>query len=328
VHLKTAIGGRVLFGQRRSDPRDIRARLLARDRFAQPALELENPQVAPLERARLIAADERGPHHQRHVDVRPQELVEAREAFGRNADDRELDAVHAHAPPDDGGIGAERTLPKPMAQDRHGVTPRHGILRRSEYAPNRRLHAHRAEEVAGYERRRANLGGRIGARGELDCDVFVRRQAAGEARRRVANVDVVRVRRAQHVRAAGRHVHGADGDDFVRVRDRQRAQQQSVGEAEGRRVRADPDGERQHRDQREAGTAREQARSHAQVLDEDGRQHGRLQAMGVPARRPKNRAPVAALPRPKRPETGPRFPASGFEVRVCRGPAYGSLDCL
>src|SRR3982751_1051726 len=76
--------------------------------------------------------------------------------------------------------------------------------------------------------------------------------------------DVVRVR-ARLVRVRRRFV-AVDVDQFVRLGDGQRAEQNGVDDAEDRAVDADAEGEREQRDQREAGSLPEAPHGVADVL--------------------------------------------------------------
>ena len=117
--------------------------------------------LAVLEWTRLRIVQKARPHHQRCVEVRPDELIHPGESLGRDAHDRELDSTEVHAPAEDRGVGSELPFPQAVAENHDRVAARDLVLLRPERAAQLRLDTHDTEEVAAHEQAERQLGQRI-----------------------------------------------------------------------------------------------------------------------------------------------------------------------
>ena len=210
----------------------------------------------------LLVDRERHPH----LEVGLQEVEAARQ----HPDDRERLAVDEERLADDARVAAVAALPQPVGQDDDPVPARH-LLLGQEGAAHGRPHAEHREE----RRRDADaadlLGDSIAAhrpRHRVEPvappDDVVERPAL-----RAPVEEVARRRRDVVVhRPALRRVHVADAHEAIDVRERRRAEEEVVGDREDGGGRADPEGEGQHRDEREAGVPPRAAQRVADVADE------------------------------------------------------------
>jgi hypothetical protein len=159
-------------------------------------------------------------------------------------------------------LPAEELLPERVRQHRHGVLAVGRILATVELPPVR-AHAEEGEELA--HRLHPRDPRRLARAGEAQVHAPVR----GERLEEVApRRELLRVERRDrrfteiepgHVQTQRHHP--------VQLGGRERAQQYAVDGAEDRRVRADPEREREHRDQGEAGALPQRAERVAQVLE-------------------------------------------------------------
>ncbi len=208
----------------------------------------------------LIAAGAVG-DHERQPDV---DLAERSDLDrGReDADDRVPPAVEGDRASGDPRIGREARHPEVVAQ--HDDGGRAGpVVAGEQRAPDDRLEIPLAEEIRRDERH--GDGQRIAAADERHALIGLRREAL--ERRRLRDLAVVAGRQLSPflVRSP---IGAVDGDEAIGVADRQRAQDQQVGEAEDDGVGGDREPERENDDERGAALARHQAKAIAQILPE------------------------------------------------------------
>ena len=121
-------------------------------------------------------------------------------------------------------------------------------------------------------------------------------------------------------RRASLHRSGViEKGQLLRVRNRQRGQQNPVKDRKHGRVDADTEGERQHGDRRETWIRAQDAQAVAQILPElfDPPRSARLAPRPCTCRRCQTPAAPSAAPRRSR---GPRVPTAPLELR-CETPA-------
>ncbi len=216
--------------------------------------------VAPARRALRGGEGERHPELGR---LRRQRSAAEEQTHVRrhHADDGDAAAVELNGAADDGRIAGEAALPETVAQDRDRVVSLRTFIV-GERAPDQRRDAERREEVG--RDVHADDFFRRARSGQVDAVVVERRDPL-ECRRALAPAD--EVRRREHVGAARPpRVGFPHHDQASGIAERQRLEQHRVDDREDRRVRADAQRERQHRDRREARRAQAQTDGVADVL--------------------------------------------------------------
>ena len=121
-------------------------RLLARHAGLKATLHIESTIGAVLKRV-LGQRVQALPHHERHVEVRSNVLVDAGEGFRGDADDVEVYAVDPHGAVQDQRVGSELGAPEIVGQDHNGVAPRDLPLVRQEASAEHGSNAHHLVEV-------------------------------------------------------------------------------------------------------------------------------------------------------------------------------------
>jgi hypothetical protein len=171
-----------------------------------------------------------------------------------HADHREVGAADAHVSSNDRRVAGELLAPGVVCEDDHRVASRHAILVGNEGAADPRRHAEHIEEVAADHEAEPGLRRVVRAIGETR-DGHTIGDEPREAVRPIPQVDVVAVRRQTSdgdERVTLLRDRCRDRDDVAALRDLQRPQCKRVGETEHRRIQADADRDRHHRDGREA----------------------------------------------------------------------------
>ena len=219
---------------------------------------------------RHVRREARNHHHgpgragRRDPDVRGTLDHETVEPWRGDADDRERVAVDAHRAAQHPGVAIESGSPPAVADDRHRV------IRWVRRPADDRRHAEVAEEV---RRDPIDLAGRL--RRAVDSDRgTVEAPEADDVGHDLAvsahRIEDRRLKNGKRFPEPARHDRNdLDLHEAVRRADRQRAQQQTVDEAEERRVGADAEGERQRHDNGERGALPEHSDRVAHVLRED-----------------------------------------------------------
>ena len=184
--------------------------------------------------------------------------------LGRDADDREGPRV-------DGDRAAQHTLPRAprppvvVADDGHGSAAARPLLVGRE-----------APALCHADAKRREVVGRDGGHQRAAGDVAFPHAGQDERERgdltenavAIADVQVVGVREVAKD-AGGRVVAAVDADDLARpVAPGHRLEQERVHEAEDGGVRADPDGQHQHRREREARRLPHEAHGEAEIVKE------------------------------------------------------------
>ena len=248
------------------DRRQLGLRLRLRDAGLEPSFHPQVSRVARLERARPLVVDHARRHHQRHEEIRAHDRIHAGERLGRHADDRERHAVDPYAATQDACVRPEFLFPQRPAEHDDGVAAGDLIFVGPERAADCGFDTHQRDQIAAGHHPQREPGCRRRIFRKPDGEIRERREA-GEARAAIANVRVVAVRRHQGagVERLERRSR-ADRKDLAGTRDRKRTQQQRIGEREDGGVRADADGQREHRDGGEARACRQHAEAVAEVL--------------------------------------------------------------
>ena len=252
----------MIAAQPRRDPVELRLRLVTR--YAR--LQLADDVVV------LAVADRGGVgvELQRHDDFRVQGAAERRhhflgevEALGEDADHLVRLAVQDQRAPHGARIAAEPAQPGGMSEDRGAAGAGRRVLRPGE-PPVRGARAQHRQQVHGRADRAHPLGravpGQVVVRSDGDRELL-------EALVTRLDVEVLRGREPVFRDAQARRAVPEDHEP-LRVRVRQRPQQQRARDAEDGGIRADPDRERQHDRHREAGAPDEPAQGVREVVDE------------------------------------------------------------
>ena len=209
------------------------------------------------------------PHHERRVELEPDVLIQAGEPGGRDADDREVDAVEPHGAAEDGWIGAELLRPEIVAEDHHRVASGTWSSSGRKSRPSSGATPTTAEEIAAHQHADARLRQRRRDRWRSRPWTWRTRSV-----RRSSCCDRG-CRRSRDTTRAGSPGRGRQSDrqQLARTWHREGPEQQRIGKAEDRAVRADANRQRHHRDDREARIPREHPAAVAQVLREPLQPH-------------------------------------------------------
>ncbi len=248
VRVRVGVG----LGESRGDAAQLLLRLRARHTFTDAADDREISTRTLTQLARLA--------RQRRPDLR----------VGRVPELLRHDADHGRAPAaderqlltDDARVSAEAALPEPVTQN-DGARPARAELFRRERAAERGRDAEQREEVFRDAHARDHLG--QAARVERQAAARVGRQPLEGAALR-APVHEVRGRDAAHFGRAAAPVLGRGDDHALGRVERQRPHQRRVHDAEDRRVDADAQPQRQHRDQRQPRPLQQRPHPVTQVL--------------------------------------------------------------
>jgi hypothetical protein len=238
--------------QPRGDAAQLRLRALFGRAVGEPSEQLQREMLAALLRRQVRHLRERQPEVGAERKLHP---------LGHDADNRGRHVVDADRPAEDRRVGAVAQLPDAVAEDRDGRRSRLVVLR-EEIAAQERPLPDQSEGVGRDVRPLVTLG-HAPFVAHVHRRAVERRQPA-EALLRLAQVLEIEVRHA-HVGAA-RHVPLRDRHDAIGIVERQAPDEDGVDEGEDRRVHADAEGERDHRDRREPPILDEQARREPQVL--------------------------------------------------------------
>ncbi len=258
------------------DHHELAARVLQRRAAFETSSDAQLAIVAILEECFLRVRREDARHRERDVEVRPAEYRHSREGVRRDANHREVGAVQANRPADDGRIAREFVLPEGGAEHDDRVAAGHRVFVIPKSAPQPRLDVEDAEVIAGHEhaaldpRRRARLGAEadrshrrvrrhavVASCARADVEVF----AIGEI------VEAVVARRA-HQR-----------DDVAWMRNGVRPEDQRVHHAERRRGHPDAEREGHDHERGQRGRPPQAPDGVARVADEIGQP---LHALRVP----------------------------------------------
>jgi hypothetical protein len=243
----------------RSDRRELGVRLF--DGHA--VLQARDDADEVLRRGEVLGVGEARGHRRWNPELRL--AAESREAVRQDADDGQRHVIDGHRLADDRGIGREAAAPEPRAEDRdrRGVD---GVFLGAERAAGERRDAERAKVLGRDDLAVKMLGIALAAR--RDQRRGERRDVIERARRGLQRLDV-RPRPAKPRPAVTRRDLGVEEDDeTIRIGERQRPQQRAVDDAEHRRGRADAEGERRDRDQRDPAHPDEAAQRVAEIVSE------------------------------------------------------------
>ncbi len=229
-----------------------------------------------LDAARLIAqpvaaGQQRRLHGERHPDVRPLADGLPEERGRRHADHRDDTAPERDRSTEHIGTSHEPALPELVADDGIGRGAWRRLLPRIESL---------ADDCRNAEGR--EVGGRHEANGDLFslavCDaglgalqVALRCHHRRERAVLILQLAEFRVREERPFASLRTYRHAArfgvrQNDNLVRIPNGQRAHQHAAHEAEDRRVRANPEGQRQHGNDGEAGVRRKDTDGVSKVL--------------------------------------------------------------
>ncbi len=211
------------------------------------------------------AGEERCEHRCRHPN-REVRLVDVRaiEERRRHADHRESVRIDRDGLPDDRRVAAEPGAPGVVAQDRHRMRPLAEIFVGSEAAPHQHRGAKHGEVIS---RDRFPLNAHRVAGGPQGERKSTRGRQPVEEGHLLPDSLGDRVGDPRRARALA--PRRRDPDQRRRLADpRARTPQDGVGQRVERRVRADPEGQRRHRQQREAGAPQHLADGIAEVGEE------------------------------------------------------------
>ena len=161
--------------------------------------------------------------------------------------DGELDPVEPYRAAEDRAIRAELPLPEIVAEHHDRVASGHLVFVGSKGAAQLGLHAHHREEVAAHQQADRQFRQRAGLGGEPHNRLGERDQSF-EAPAAIPDVDVVAIRREQD-RPDGAEEIDPTVSTSPAARHGERPEQQRIGEAEDRRVRADANRERDDGDE-------------------------------------------------------------------------------
>ena len=174
---------------------------------------------------------------------------------------------------DDIGAPAELRFPVRVTEDDHWHAGRHAVFPRHKEAAERGAHVKQVEIA------RADTGDRKFARGLTVADRHLHRREAGDDRkatRHSPNVEEATHRgvgvRVRLVKPRSLRVQPMHGCGVTQVFGRPK--QQTVNNAEHRRIRADAESECQHHPGGEAGTCAQTADRVPQILQEGFDEHG------------------------------------------------------
>ena len=191
------------------------------------------------------------------------------EAGRHHADDLVRLAAERDAPPDDGCRSAELALPEIVAEhDQLVVRAAHHLFVARNAADFRRdaerVPEPRRDERGGDALRLADAG-EVGAAHPLDVEV-----AADVGEHSTPRAPVIEVHRGDRS-GIGCSLHDLDlphADELLGIRKGERFEQDAVDDAEDRAVRADPQRERQNRDERERRILGERAQREPSVVSQ------------------------------------------------------------
>ena len=206
---------------------------------------------------RASLSENEGLGSERHGDIESPTHFDPEKLRRRDADDRERRALERQARADGVGGASETLPPQPVTDhdDRTILPPASHVIFESEETADVRLHAERAEEASAHEQRARRL--LLSAARQVERRLRPQ-ESPGEERRHLLHPrpHLVVPARARLEAVAEREV-GGDGHQPPRLRHRQRPQQQTVDDAEDRRVGADAERQRQHDDVRDRPASRE-----------------------------------------------------------------------
>src|SRR5262245_16058756 len=160
---------------------------------------------------------------------------------------------------DDLRVASETPLPKPLADDRHPLAARLLFFRQKRAALNR-LDAQSLEEICRH--RTADNALRLAGASQVERVEHNRRQLFKASALGPVIEEIWRRCRSAIAPAE----FAPTPNQPLGLRKRQRAQKNGVDQAENRRVRADPQAERENGNQSEDGLLRQNSRAVAQVL--------------------------------------------------------------
>ncbi len=258
------VGCRVFLLQRARDEIQFLACLRDRGTACESTEHPQQTDVALLEQAWRGPGHERWQHRDRDVERDRLKNVEAGEPLWRDADHGERHPGEPDLAAHDRGVGAKLLAPCLVREDDHRIAAGNAILIGQERSPQHRPDAKNIEEIRADCLPERALRGLVSLPGKTRVHE-ARGGEAVEAARATANVDVVQVRdtAVAHFSGGRRRTHC---DQFAGRGHCERSQDQAVGDAEHRGVRADADGDRQDGDQREAGVLRQHPCTVAEVL--------------------------------------------------------------
>jgi hypothetical protein len=211
---------------------------------------------APVVRVRRVEL-EREPEVHRLAAQIEREL----EPLGHHPEHGHAAVVELDGSADHPRVAAEPPPPEPVAEHCH-ARPAGAVLFGPEDAPACRADAENGKDVGGHEARPDALG--CVAAGEIAAAGGERAHALERAAQRpvVGDLRLRQPRRRPPLPVVPDHHHP------LRLRVRERAEEDAVDDAEDRRVRPDAQRQRQHRHGREAGAPTEGAPGVADVLKE------------------------------------------------------------
>ena len=232
---------------------ELRIGLLQRHAGLQAGDELVRRRGKLRHRQRVEAYLHRDPHLRGVRDI---------EAGRQRADHHMRNAVQLQGSPERARIAGEQALPEVVVDERDGWTSG-AVVFGSEEPSHGGLHAESCQVRRRHRGRHQPLGLATAQQGEL---ALRRKSRRGERASFVAIEAVFEHRRAERIEPLAQRV---PEDESVRVRHRQRPQQERIERAEDRRVRADSERQRQHDDGREAGADAQGPPPITKVLQQD-----------------------------------------------------------
>jgi hypothetical protein len=250
----------------------VRLHLLARHARFHPAEDVDPAEAAIFEAIAPLAGTRNGGgdlvrHHHRHADLRHVADVDPVESLLRDADDRERIVADDDLLADHVGIAGEARLPVAVADHGHRMrAARHVILRR-QHAAERGLHAEHVEERSRHQLARRALRAALNAHGHGPV-------AAAEHTREhvvvIAEVDVVRIRERILIAlpVAMKRSLALEQHQLLRILHGQQAQQGLIDQREDRRVGAEAQRDREHRDDGEDRRLAQRAQGIAEICQQ------------------------------------------------------------
>ena len=218
--------------------------------------------MAPAVLQRLFTfAGQDAPHGEREENGRPDSSIQARERFGGDANDGEIDSIQTNCPSDGRAVAGVLGVPIAVSKNCDAIPAGDLSLLRLEGPADRRRDPEDPEEVIADHHAQPHPRLICGRRANCQRGVAVRNQP-GKRLALLAYFAVVGVRYgAEGVVRGG----VADGQHFGRPSHRKGAKQKSVGEAEHGAVRSNAQSERNHRHRHEARLPAQRAKRVADI---------------------------------------------------------------
>ena len=177
---------------------------------------------------------------------------------------RERDAGETDLAADDRRVGAELLGPRLVREHDDSIAAYDAILVRNKRSSHDRLDAKDVEEICADRDTDRALNGLVAPGGKARGHEACCRESL-KASSSIADVNVVRIGDAAVAYFSGGR-RRAQRDQLACRGYCERSQNQTVGDAEHRRVRADADGDRHDGDEREPGVLRQHPRTVPEVL--------------------------------------------------------------